>query len=585
MSTQIGGPVTIPRSITVRELSELLKSSPVEVIKELMKSGTMAAINQSVSYDTAAAVAREFGYEPQPETATETVAEKEKEQEQEEETNLQPRPPIVTILGHVDHGKTSLLDAIRQTKVAEQEVGAITQHIGAYQTEINGQKMTFIDTPGHEAFTALRARGATVTDIAILVVAADDGVMPQTLEAIHHAKAAGVPIIVALNKIDLPGANPDRVKQQLAEHEVVIEEYGGDVIAVPVSAKTKEGLQDLLEHIALVAEVSELKANPDRPAEGTIIEAVKDPARGPMATVIVQKGTLHVGDVVVAGATCGRVKALFNENGERVTEAPPSTPIEILGLDAVPRAGDTITVSPDERTAREAIEARERQRADGGQGPALTLEAVSGDVAAGRVVRDLNIVLKTDVQGSLEAIHSSLQQLSVETVHLKLIHAAIGNVTESDVMLALASKGLIVSFNVRVEPGGRHLAEIEGIDIRRYQIIYELIEDIEKAVKGLIEPEIVEVVDGHAEVRAVFKVRGGRIAGCYLTDGTIRRNSLLRLLRDGEVIHSSRVSSLRRLKDDVREVTSGFECGIGIERFTALKEGDILEAFHSEQKG
>jgi translation initiation factor IF-2 len=541
----------------------------------------MAAINQSIDYDAASAVAREFGYEPQPETAAETVAAP--AAEEQKESNLQPRPPVVTVLGHVDHGKTSLLDAIRQTKVTEQEVGAITQHVGAYQAEVSGQKITFIDTPGHEAFTALRARGATVTDIAILVVAADDGVMPQTQEAIHHAKAAGVPIIVALNKIDLPGANPDRVKQQLAEHEVVIEEYGGEVIAVPVSAKTKDGLQDLMEHIILVAEVAELKANPDRPAEGVIIEAVKDPARGPMATIIVQKGTLHVGDVVVAGATCGRIKALFNDSGERVAEALPSTPIEILGLDAVPHAGDTVTVSPDERTAREAVEARERQRADGDQGSGMTLEAVSGDVAAGRV-RDLNIVLKTDVQGSLEAIHSSLKQLSVETVHLNLIHAAIGNVSESDVMLALASQGIIVSFNVRVEPGGRRLAESEGVDIRRYQIIYELIEDIEKAVKGLIEPETIEVVDGHAEVRAVFKVRGGRIAGCYLTDGTVRRNSLLRLMRDGEEIHTSRVSSLRRLKDDVREVTSGFECGIGVERFSALKEGDVIEAFHTEQK-
>ncbi len=581
MSTQIGGPVSLPRSITVRELSELLKSSPVEVIKELMKTGIMAAINESIDYEAAAAVAREFGHEPQPEAAAETIAEQ--PEEEEEETNLQPRPPVITVLGHVDHGKTSLLDAIRQTNVTEKEVGAITQHIGAYQADLNGQKITLVDTPGHEAFTALRARGAAVTDIAILVVAADDGVMPQTLEAIHHAKAAAVPIIVALNKIDLAGANPDRVKQQLAEHDVVIEEYGGDVIAIPVSAKTKEGVQDLLEHIILVAEVAELKANPDRLAEGVIIESVKDPTRGPMATVIVQKGTLRVSDVVVAGDTWGKVKALFDDGGKRVTEASPSTPIEVLGLDSVPHAGDTISVVADERTARQIMQERERQRADGNQARAMTLEAVSTNIAAG-LVKELNIVLKADVQGSLEAIHSSLQRLSVETVQLKLIHAAIGNVNESDVMLALASKGIIVSFNVRVEPGGRRLANSEGIDIRRYQIIYELIEDIEKAVKGLMEPIIEEVVDGHAEVRAVFKVRGGRIAGCSVTDGIVRRNSLVRLLRDGEVMHASRVSSLRRVKDDVREVNAGLECGIGVERFSDFKEGDVIESFHTEEK-
>ena len=581
MSTQIGGPVSLPRSITVRELSELLKSSPVEVIKELMKTGIMAAINESIDYEAAAAVAREFGHEPQPEAAAETIAEQ--PEEEEEETNLQPRPPVITVLGHVDHGKTSLLDAIRQTNVTEKEVGAITQHIGAYQADLNGQKITLVDTPGHEAFTALRARGAAVTDIAILVVAADDGVMPQTLEAIHHAKAAAVPIIVALNKIDLAGANPDRVKQQLAEHDVVIEEYGGDVIAIPVSAKTKEGVQDLLEHIILVAEVAELKANPDRLAEGVIIESVKDPTRGPMATVIVQKGTLRVSDVVVAGDTWGKVKALFDDGGKRVTEASPSTPIEVLGLDSVPHAGDTISVVADERTARQIMQERERQRADGNQARAMTLEAVSTNIAAG-LVKELNIVLKADVQGSLEAIHSSLQRLSAETVQLKLIHAAIGNVNESDVMLALASKGIIVSFNVRVEPGGRRLANSEGIDIRRYQIIYELIEDIEKAVKGLMEPIIEEVVDGHAEVRAVFKVRGGRIAGCSVTDGIVRRNSLVRLLRDGEVMHASRVSSLRRVKDDVREVNAGLECGIGVERFSDFKEGDVIESFHTEEK-
>ena len=598
MSTPVGGSksagseqvaaaaksVTIPRNVTVRDLGELLKVSPIEIIKALMKQGVMASINQSVRYEAAAAVAQEIGLEPEPEPEARAEAVVERRAAEEEEAHLQPRPPVVTVMGHVDHGKTSLLDAIRQTKVTEQEVGSITQHIGAYQVEIDGQKITFIDTPGHEAFTAMRARGATVTDIAILVVAADDGVMPQTLEAIHHAKAAGVPVIVAINKIDLPSANLDRVKQQLAEHDVLIEEYGGDVIAIPVSAKTKEGLQDVLEHILLVAEVSELKANPDRPAEGTIIESEKDPSRGPMAAVVVQKGTLHVGDVIVAGETWGKVKAMFDDRGQRVQAATPSTPIEIMGLESVPHAGDTIAVVPDERAARQIMDARERQRAEAAQARPVTLEAVSGEIAAGRV-KDLNVVLKADTQGSLEAIRASLERLSSETVRLNTIHAAIGNVSESDVMLGLASKGIIVSFNVRVEPGGRRLADNEAVDIRHYQIIYDLIEDIEKAVKGLMEPVTVEVVDGHAEVRAVFKVRGGRVAGCHVTEGVIRRNSLARIQRDGEVIHTSRVASLRRFQEDVREVNTGFECGIGVEKFEDFQEGDIIEAFHTEQKG
>ncbi|MBI2914099.1 MAG: translation initiation factor IF-2 [Chloroflexi bacterium] len=584
--------VTIARSVTVRELADMLDASPIDIIKELMKKGVMAAINQAVQYEAAAAVARELGFEPQPEERAGAVVER--REAGEEEAHLQPRPPIVTVMGHVDHGKTSLLDAIRQTKVTEEEVGAITQRIGAYQVEVfakgesasggNGQKITFIDTPGHEAFTAMRARGATVTDIAVLVVAADDGVMPQTLEAIHHAKAAGVPIIVAINKIDLPSARPDRVKQQLAEHEVLIEEYGGDVIAIPVSAKTKEGVQDLLEHILLVAEISELKANPDRPAEGTIIESKKDPSRGPMVTVLTQKGTLHVGDVIVAGDTFGKVKAMFDGRGQRLEAATPSTPAEVMGLDAVPPAGETITVVPDEHIAREIVEARERAGAEAAAGRAVTLEAVSGAIAAGRV-KDLNVVVKADSEGSLEAIQASLERLSTETVRLNIVHAGVGNVSESDVMLALASKAIIVGFTVRVEPGGRRLAESEGVDIRHYQIIYELIEDLDKAVKGLIEPVVEEVVDGHAEVRAIFRVRGGRIAGCYLTDGLVRRNSLVRVRRGAEVMHTSRVASLRRFQEDVREVAAGFECGIGVEKFDDFQEGDIIEAFHTERRG
>jgi translation initiation factor IF-2 len=579
--------VKLPRTITVRELGELLNSTPVDVIKELMKRGVMAAINQSVEYEMAASVAQELGFQPQPEEAASAagrgaVAVAEEEAAGEEE-NLQPRPAVVTVMGHVDHGKTSLLDAIRQTNVTAQEAGAITQHIGAYQVEVKGHKITFIDTPGHEAFTAMRARGANVTDIAVLVVAADDGVMPQTIEAIAHAKAANVPIIVAINKSDLPAAAPDRVKQQLTQHDVVIEEFGGDVPAIPVSAKTKEGLDDLLENIQLVAEISELKADPDRPAEGTIIEAEMDANRGPMATVIVEKGTLRVGDAIVAGESGGKVKAMFDDRGERMSEATPSTPAEIMGLDTVPRAGETFFVVEDERTARDWAEDRRRQSTDGGQ-QRVTLEALSGEIAAGRT-KELNVIVKADVQGSVEAIRGSLERLSTPEVRLNIISAGTGAVSESDVMLAAASRAIVVAFNVKADPGGKRLAENEGIDLRNYRIIYELIEDVDRAVKGLIEPVTLEVVDGHAEVRAIFRVRGGRIAGCAVTDGAIRRNSLLRVLRGGEVIHTSRTSSLRHFKDDVREVTAGLECGIGVERFDSFQEGDVIEAFHVEQKG
>jgi len=578
--------VRLPRTITVRELGELLRSTPVDVIKELMKRGVMAAINQSVDYDMAASVAQELGFEPQPEeggaTAGTAVAVAEEEAGEAEE-KLQARPPVVTVMGHVDHGKTSLLDAIRETNVTAQEAGAITQHIGAYQVEVNGHKITFIDTPGHEAFTAMRARGADVTDIAVLVVAADDGVMPQTIEAIAHVKAAEVPIIIAINKTDLPAAAPDRVKQQLIQQEVLVEEFGGDVPAIPVSAKTKEGLDDLLEHIQLVAEISELKANPDRPAEGTIIEAEKDASRGPMATVIVEKGTLRVGDAVVAGESWGKLKAMFDDRGGRISEATPAMPAEIMGLDSVPRAGEPFIVVEDERTARELAEDRRRQSTDGGQNR-VTLEAVSGEIAAGRT-KDLNVVIKADVQGSVEAIRGSLERLSTPEVRLNIIHTGTGAVSESDVMLAAASRAIVVAFNVKADPGGRRLAENEGIDLRNYRIIYELIEDIDRAVKGLIEPVTLEVVDGHAEVRAIFRVRGGRIAGCSVSDGVIRRNSLLRVLREGEIIHTSRTSSLRHFKDDVREVTAGLECGIGVERFDRFQEGDVIEAFHTEQKG
>ena len=567
----------IPATVVVRDLAELLHTTPIEVIKELMKQGVMASINQSVGYDAAAIVAGQMGYEPHLQGEEEVaVARREVE---EDVAKLQHRPPVVTVMGHVDHGKTSILDAIRKTNVTGREAGGITQHIGAYQVEVDGQRITFVDTPGHEAFTAMRARGATVTDIAVLVVAADDGVMPQTLEAIDHAKAAGVPIIVAINKIDLPDANPERVKQQLAERELLIEEWGGDVIAIPVSAKTGEGLKDLLEHILLVAEVSELKADPDRPAEGTIIESELDPSRGPMATTIVRTGTLRVGDAVIAGDTSGRVKAMFDERGQRLKAVGPSHPAKIMGLSDVPRAGDVLIVVADERAAREVMESRERE-----QGAArATLEAFSSDVAAGKA-RELNVVLKADVQGSLEAVQQALEGLASDRARVRVIHTGTGKISESDVMLARASSGIIIGFNVRSEPGAVRIADAEGVDIRHYDIIYRLTEDIERALKGIMEPITEEVSDGHAEVRAVFKVRGGRVAGCMVTDGVVRRNSQVRVSRGGEVVKTSRVSSLRRFAEDAREVQAGVECGIGMEGFSDVQEGDVIEAFHTETR-
>lgn len=578
--------VRIPAALTVKELGDILNISAIEVIKRLMTNGVMANVNQTIDYDTAAIIAVELGLDPEEDVAEEQAVAAiavEEEEIVDDPASLKPRPPVVTILGHVDHGKTSLLDAIRKTKVAAGEAGGITQHIGAYQIERDGKLVTFIDTPGHAAFTAMRARGAQVTDIAILVVAANDGVMPQTIEAINHALAAEVPIIVAINKIDLPAANAENVKQQLVQHDVVIEEYGGDIPAIPVSAKTKEGLDNLLEHINIVAELAELGANPDRPAQGVVIESQKDPNRGPLATVIVQRGTLHVGDFVRTATAYGKVKAMFDDRGQRLTEARPSAPAEIMGLDVAPAAGETFEVVKDEREARGAVEDERRRQADETQARRVTLETISGDIAAGRV-KELNVVLKADAQGSVEAIQSSLERLSTEEVFVRIIHASVGNVSESDVMLALASRAVIISFNVKTEPGAKKAADSEGIDIRQYKIIYELLEDTEKAVKGLHSPVIKEVIDGHAEVRATFRVRGGRIAGCMVTDGLVRRNSLARVLRKGEMIHESRVSSLRRFKEDVREVNQGLECGIGVERFETFEEGDVIEAFHTEEQ-
>ncbi|HLE82067.1 MAG TPA: translation initiation factor IF-2, partial [Dehalococcoidia bacterium] len=506
--------VQLPSSLSVKELADHLDVGPIEVIKELMKSGVMANVNQVVDYDTAALVAKALGYEPEEFKAPVEERPETAKAVEEEAAALQPRPPVVTIMGHVDHGKTSLLDALRQTNVAAGEAGGITQHIGAYQVELHGQKITFLDTPGHEAFTAMRARGAQATDIAILVVAADDGVMPQTKEAIDHAKAARVPIVVAVNKIDKPEANPDRVKQQLADLGLVIEEWGGDVVCVPVSAKKKVGIQDLLENILVVAEVLELKANPQRPASGVVVEAEMDKSRGPLATVLVQSGTLNLGDIVIAGTAMGRVKAMFNDLGKKVRKAGPATPVEILGLDTVAQAGDTLQAVAEERLAKATVEERrglqERRGIRGERG--LSLDDLSQQIREGKV-KELNLILKTDVQGSLEPIISSLARLE-EEVKVRFIHADTGSITESDVLLAMASEAIIVGFNARVEPGARRLAEQEGVDIRLYTVIYELVDEVRKALVGLLERKLVEVVEGHAEVRQVFKLgKHGAVAG------------------------------------------------------------------------
>lgn len=584
-----GRVLDLPRLLPVKDLADLLGMSSVEVIKELMKNGVMASVNQVVDYDTAAIVAHDLGFEPREAQAPEGAeATPEKPPtppvEEEDEANLQPRPPVITILGHVDHGKTSILDAIREAHITEQEVGGITQHIGAYQVEVDGHPITFIDTPGHEAFTTMRARGAQVTDIAVLVVAADDGVMPQTVEAIDHARAAGVPIVVALNKIDLADASQDRVRQQLSERGLVIEEWGGDTICVSLSARTGEGLKELMDNLLAMAELQELKANPDRPAAGAILETELDNTRGPVATVLVQTGTLRQGDAVVVGDTWGKVKAMFDDRGQRLKEAGPSQPVSILGLQAVPLAGDTLRVMPDERVARSGVEERQRQReaAAAGEQRVFSLEALFGEVTAGKV-RELNLILKTDVQGSIEPVRSSIERLSAEEVKVRIIHAASGSITESDVMLAVASKGIIVGFFSRPEPGARRMADAEGTDIRYYEVIYELIDDIEKALVGLLEPVFTDVIDGHAEVRQVFRIRRrGNVAGCHVRDGAVSRASLVRALRDDQVLADTRVESLRRFTEDVREVQAGYECGIALEGFDDFQEGDVLEFYHRE---
>lgn len=577
-------PVVIGETITVQELAAKMKVGPAEVIKKLMALGVLATINQEIDHETATIVASEFGYEVQVKFTVDEEALLSQEPE-EDPAQLQPRPCVVTVMGHVDHGKTSLLDAIRQTNVTATEVGGITQHIGAYQVEHNNKKITFIDTPGHEAFTAMRARGASVTDIAVLVVAADDGVMPQTVEAINHAKAAGTPIIVAINKIDKPEADVERVKRQLTEYELVPEEWGGQTICVPVSAKTKQGLKDLLEMILLVAEISDLKANPSRPARGTIIEAELDKGRGPVATVLVQNGTLRVGDSVVAGTAAGRVRAMNDHLGRRVKSAGPSTPVEVLGFSEVPQAGDILYAVADEKLARQIAARRilrKREEEAKAASPRVSLDDLFRQIKEGQV-KDLNIVLKADVQGSVEALKKALEALSTAEVRVNIIHSGVGLISETDILLATASNAIVLGFNVKPDINARRAAEAEKVDIRTYRVIYDAINDVKAAMSGLLEPEYREVVIGHAEVRKIFKIsRVGTIAGCYVKDGKLTRDARVKLIRDGKVVYEGKLDSLKRFKDDVREVQEGYECGLALENFHDIQEGDIVEAAVTE---
>ncbi len=580
--------IKLPDSITVKLLAEMVGTSPIDMIKQLMRSGLMANINQVIDFDTAAPLAASFGYEviadKRPATATSTKRKRARRFLDEDPLMMKPRPPVVTIMGHVDHGKTKLLDAIRKANVAATEAGEITQHIGAYQVEVHGQKITFLDTPGHEAFTAMRARGAQVTDIAVLVVAADDGVMPQTIEAIAHAKAANVPIVVAMNKIDKPEANPQRVKQQLADHDVIVEEWGGDVVCVQVSAKAKLGIDELLENLLIVAELEDLKANPDRRAVGVVVEAKLDKSKGPVATVLIETGTLKVGDPFVVGDTWGKVKALYNDKGKHLRKAEPSTPVEILGMDSAPQAGDILTVANTEKEARGlALKRREQKKVERGAANQVSLSNLFSQMREDEL-KELNIILKTDVQGSIEPIRTSLERLNTYNVKVNILHADSGSITEGDVLLALASKGIIVGFNTRPETGAITLADREGIDIRSYDIIYNIVDDVEKAMKGLLPPTYVEVLNGHAEVRVVFKTKAGIAAGSYVTDGNITRGAMVRVIRKGKAIYTSNVNSLKRFKDDAKEVSAGLECGISIEGFTSFEEGDIIESYRKEAR-
>jgi len=572
--------LSLPPALSVKQLADLLNVSAIEVIKQLMREGVMANINQAVDFDTAAVIATHFGYKAE----RQPISVQTKPSETGKGGKLFPRPPVVTIMGHVDHGKTSLLDAIRQSNIIATEAGAITQHIGAYQVEIDGRKITFLDTPGHEAFTTMRARGAQATDIAILVVAADDGVMPQTVEAINHARAAGVPVVVTINKIDKANANSDRVKQQLADSGLIIEEWGGDTVCVPISAKKRQGIDVLLENLLLVADILELRVELDCPAEGVVIEAKMDKTKGPLATLLVQKGTLKPGDNLVIGNTWGKVKAMFNERGKQIKKARPSTPVEVLGINSVPQAGDSFIVARDEREARMLAEKhKDTQHEFITSGKTLSLSDLSTQIDAGEV-KELNIVLKTDVQGSIEPIKDSLEQLGDDKIKVKVIHSGSGRITESDVLLALASEAVIIGFNSQPEPGAQRLAELEKISIRYYDVIYKLVQDVDKALKGMLEPTYAEVIEGQAEVLAIFDSRkGAKIAGVSVKEGKVRRDASARILRRGESIHESHVSSLKRFKEDVKEVSTGLECGVKIENFTDFQVGDVIQCYRQEK--
>ena len=576
--------ITIPESISVKDFAAEIKKTTAEVLKKLMGYGIMATLNNDIDFDTAFLIAQEFGITAK---KKETVTEEDILFDDTEDSpeDLVSRPPVVVVMGHVDHGKTSLLDAVRSTHVIEGEAGGITQHIGAYKVEVNGREITFLDTPGHEAFTAMRARGAQVTDIAILVVAANDGVMPQTIEAINHAKAAGIPIIVAVNKIDVEGANVEKVKEELTKYDLVAEEWGGDTIFVPISAKQRTNIDTLLEMVLLVADMKELKANPNKQAKGAVIEAKLDKSRGPVATMLVQRGTLDVGDTVVVGSVIGRIRAMYNDKGKKVKKAGPSTPVEIIGLTEVPVAGETFYEVEDEKTAKHLIEKRKRQEREKSINATakVSLNDLFSQIEKGKL-KELNLIVKADVQGSVEAVKQSLEKLSNDEVKVKVIHANVGGVTETDVTLAKVSNAIIIAFNVRPEPLARDMAEKEEVEIKQYSVIYHAIEDVEAAMKGMLDPEFEEKVIGNAEIRQTFKVSNvGTIAGCYVTNGKVSRNAGIRIIRDNVVIHDGKLISLKRFKDDAKEVAAGYECGIQIENFNDIKEGDILEVYVMEE--
>ena len=577
--------VLIPDEIGVGELASRMKKTGAEVVKCLIKNGVMASLSDIIDFDTAAIIAEEMGCKVEKEVIV-TIEERLIDTAEDKEEDLETRAPVVVVMGHVDHGKTSLLDYIRNANVTAGEAGGITQHIGAYQVDVNGSTVTFLDTPGHEAFTAMRARGAMITDVAILVVAADDGIMPQTVESINHAKAANIPIIVAINKMDKPAANPDRIMQQLTEYELVPEDWGGETIVCPISAKTGMGIERLLDMVVLTAEVQELKANPNRTAHGAVIEARLDKGRGPVATLLVQNGTLKQGDVIIAGMAVGRVRAMTDYKGNKVTEAGPSVPVEIIGMGEVPGAGDDFHAVADERMARELVEQRKSEMKNATTGAAkqkVSLEELFSQIQAGEM-KDLNVIVKADVQGSAEAVKASLEKISNEEVRVRVIHCAVGAINESDVMLAATSNAIIVGFNVRPDKNAADSAGRNKVDMRMYRVIYDCINEIESAMKGMLAPKFKEVSLGQAEVRQVYKITGvGFVAGCYVTDGKVARNAQIRLVRDGIVIHEGVMNSLQRFKDSVKEVARGYECGIGIEKYSDIKEGDVIEAFIMEQ--